>query len=199
MGKKIPKIPKIPVIAVHCPQCEFRILFVQDTKDVGWVSESLKYSLVMVLDVDSMICPKCKAEILLPPAEVMDVERLPPAELFDMERNPLYQQYKQSGLLEVPQLFDLGQRVLCTPDGLDALERAGVEPRVLVGRHATGDWGDLGDDDKTYNDLCVKKGNQVSSAYNIAEGVVVWVVTDADRSKTIIMRSDEFAHLDNED
>ncbi len=45
-------------------------------------------------------------------------------------------------------LFDLGQ-IVATPGALEALQDAGQQPHVFLTRHATGDWGDLDDEDRT--------------------------------------------------
>ena len=67
-------------------------------------------------------------------------------------------------------LFPLGQ-IVATPGALASLEQAGQLPAQLIERHVTGDWGDLADDDKQENDLSVKHGFRILSAYNLETGV----------------------------
>ena len=66
---------------------------------------------------------------------------------------------------------------------------------MLLTRHVTGDWGDLGEEDKKENELSVKKGFRILSAYTLKNGERAWIITEADRSvTTILLPSDsEFA------
>ncbi len=56
----------------------------------------------------------------------------------------------------------------------------------------TGDWGDLDDEDKKENELSVKEGFRILSAYKLETGVKVWVITEWDRSVTTIFLPDEY-------
>ena len=87
--------------------------------------------------------------------------------------------------------FRLG-RLLCTPGAIDALEEAGQEPLVFINRHVTGDWGDLGADDKVENEFSVDKTLRIFSAYHTSKGVKLWVITEADRSATTILLPSEY-------
>jgi len=59
-------------------------------------------------------------------------------------------------------------------------------------RHRRGDWGDLGDEDKNENELSLKAGYRILSAYE-AEGLPkIWIITEADRSATTILFPDEY-------
>ena len=61
-----------------------------------------------------------------------------------------------------------------------------------LARHANGDWGDLGDEDKQENELSLKAGYRLLSAYE-AEGLPkIWIITEADRSATTILFPDEY-------
>lgn len=60
-------------------------------------------------------------------------------------------------------MFPLGQ-VVATPGALEALELAGKQPLEFLTRHAQGDWGDLGDDDKRANDQAIKTGARILSS-----------------------------------
>ena len=88
-------------------------------------------------------------------------------------------------------LFGLGQ-IVGTPGALDAIEEAEQEPFELLLRHVTGDWGDLDDEDKEENELSVKQGFRILSAYNLETDVKVWVITEWDRSVTTILLPDEY-------
>ena len=88
-------------------------------------------------------------------------------------------------------LFRLGQ-IVGTPGALDALSEAEHEPIDLLLRHVTGDWGDLDDEDKKENELSVREGFRILSAYHIETGVKVWVITEWDRSATTILLPEEY-------
>ena len=83
-------------------------------------------------------------------------------------------------------LFRLGQ-IVGTPGALDALIEAKQEPVDLLHRHVTGDWRDLDEEDKKENELSVKEGFRILSAYHLETGVKVWVITEWNRSVTTIL------------
>jgi len=59
-------------------------------------------------------------------------------------------------------------------------------------RHRKGDWGDLSDEDKNENELSLKEGYRLLSAYE-AEGLPkIWIITEADRSATTILFPEEY-------
>lgn len=92
---------------------------------------------------------------------------------------------------ELKPLFRLGH-IVGTPGALDALVEAKQEPIELLLRHVTGDWGDLEDEDKKENELSVKEGFRILSAYNMDTGVKVWVITEWDRSVTTLLLPEEY-------
>jgi hypothetical protein len=61
----------------------------------------------------------------------------------------------------------------------------------LVVRHIHGDWGDLGQEDKQANEEALVTGARIFSAYGKGDGKL-WVITEADRSSTTILRPDEY-------
>jgi hypothetical protein len=85
----------------------------------------------------------------------------------------------------------LGQ-TLATPGALEALEQAGQDPAELLVRHQGGDWGDLDAEDKQENELSLKQGFRLLSAYHLSTGVKVWVITESDRSATTILLPSEY-------
>jgi hypothetical protein len=85
--------------------------------------------------------------------------------------------------------FPLGQ-TLATPGALEALQAAGQDPAELLVRHQGGDWGDLDAEDKQENELSLKQGFRLLSAYYLTTGVKVWVITESDRSSTILLPSE---------
>jgi hypothetical protein len=62
----------------------------------------------------------------------------------------------------------------------------------FLARHVTGDWGDLGDEDKEENELSVEQGFRILSAYKLQGGGKVWVITETDRSATTILLPEEY-------
>ena len=72
----------------------------------------------------------------------------------------------------------LGQ-IVATPGALDALAAAQIAPSSLLRRHAVGDWGDLDAHDRAANAAALHDGSRLLSAYTIAEGVTVWIITEA--------------------
>lgn len=87
--------------------------------------------------------------------------------------------------------FPLGQ-IVATPGALETLEAIGQDPMELIKRHVTGDWGDLVDEDKKENELSLKEGYRLLSAYVLANKVKVWIITEADRSATTILLPEEY-------
>jgi hypothetical protein len=87
--------------------------------------------------------------------------------------------------------FPLGQTV-ATPGALEALRSAGETPLPYLVRHASGDWGDVDEEDKAENELAVKDGLRILSAYRLADGTKIWVITEADRSATTILLPEEY-------
>lgn len=99
--------------------------------------------------------------------------------------------------------FELGS-LFATPGALEALEEARQKTtdwqkapaetaQELFARHECGDWGDLCEGDKAENELSVKEGFRILSAYTLkATGQKLWVITEADRCRTTILRPDEY-------
>ncbi|MGA3116949.1 MAG: hypothetical protein ABSF90_21220 [Syntrophobacteraceae bacterium] len=89
--------------------------------------------------------------------------------------------------------FQPGQ-VVGTPEALQKL----APERVLeiLARHLSGDWGELSEADKEENNLSVREGFRILSAYWIDEADQskgkVWVITEADRSSTCILEPDQY-------
>ena len=58
-------------------------------------------------------------------------------------------------------------------------------------RHASGDWGDLCHEDIQENELSLKEGFRLLSAYKNEEEKI-WIITEADRSATTILFPEEY-------
>ena len=87
--------------------------------------------------------------------------------------------------------FPLG-RVVATPGALAALEKAEQLPAEFLDRHVNGDWGEMPEADKQENELSVEQGFRLLSAYTTSAGDRVWILTEADRSATILMLPEEY-------
>ncbi len=85
----------------------------------------------------------------------------------------------------------LGQ-IVATPGAIQALDEAGEAPLEYLARHAAGDWGEVGAEDWKENDLSVKEGFRVLSAYTLSTGTKIWIITEADRSATTLLLPDEY-------
>lgn len=88
--------------------------------------------------------------------------------------------------------FSLGE-IVATPGAIEAMSEAETGASELLDRHVSGDWGDLGEDDKQENELSVREGFRIFSAYILPKtGIKVWVITEADRSLTTILLPSEY-------
>ena len=83
-------------------------------------------------------------------------------------------------------------RVVATPGALSALEKAEQLPAEFLDRHVNGDWGEVPDADKRENEVAVEQGFRILSAYTTNAGDRIWVLTEADRSATIILLPEEY-------
>jgi len=61
-----------------------------------------------------------------------------------------------------------------------------------LARHAKGDWGDLSQEDKDENELSLKEGFRLLSAYEHPTLPKIWIITEADRSATTVLFPDEY-------
>jgi hypothetical protein len=90
--------------------------------------------------------------------------------------------------------FPLGSCV-ATPGAIRTLEVEDGDWRktaaVYLAHHQGGDWGDVPPEDARENELSVSEGFRVVSSYDVA-GERIWVFTEADRSSTCIMLSEEY-------
>jgi hypothetical protein len=89
----------------------------------------------------------------------------------------------------MPPKFNLGQLV-ATPGALETLDDESFWPYIK--RHACGDWGDVCAEDKAENELSLKQGFRLLSAYTLPCGDRIWIITEADRSATTILLPEEY-------
>ena len=83
-----------------------------------------------------------------------------------------------------PALFTLGE-TSTTRSALERLHALGLKPSDLIVRHQTGDWGDVDEADYALNEESLHEKQRFFSSYEI-EKERFWVLTTADRSRTIV-------------
>ena len=84
--------------------------------------------------------------------------------------------------------FPLGQLVI-THNA--SLRLATEEVLAALHRHANGDWGALCPEDTLANDMALRHGGRLFSAYG--EGKTrFWVITEADRSVTTVLTPQDY-------
>ena len=86
-------------------------------------------------------------------------------------------------------LFELG-KIYSTP----GVERKVSQEEALIslGRHVSGDWGNVGVQDWKENDFALRNDCRILSTYVGGESVTYWIITEADRSATTILLPDEY-------
>lgn len=83
-------------------------------------------------------------------------------------------------------LFPLGS-VVATPGAL----ALGIDFTSYLALHQHGYWGDVGQEDWQENDLSVKEGFRILSAYETGNGRI-WIISESDRSSTTILLPSEY-------
>ena len=87
--------------------------------------------------------------------------------------------------------FALGQTFI-TPGAEEALQIAGQTELEFLRRHMSCDWGELSEEDLEENDVSLKEGFRLLSAYRTCKGQKLWIITEADRSATTILLPSEY-------
>lgn len=101
--------------------------------------------------------------------------------------------------------FPLGQ-IVATPGALELLQETDFSAAALISRHVHGDWGDLCDEDRAENDFAVTRRLRILSCYRLVDAArlaatptekrsslpTIWIITEADRSVTTLLRPDEY-------
>jgi hypothetical protein len=75
-------------------------------------------------------------------------------------------------------IFPLGQ-IVGTPAALDAIADAGQTPEFFLDQHGHGNWGEVCDEDKAFNDQALLDGGRLLSAYRTLKGERIWIITEA--------------------
>jgi len=90
--------------------------------------------------------------------------------------------------------FPLGQLVVTRGVNDKTAEDKAFAVFVLdsLNRHGQGDWGNLCDEDKRENELSLKEGFRLLSAYEKDGLPKIWIITEADRSATTVLFPEEY-------
>ena len=94
--------------------------------------------------------------------------------------------------------FSLGD-VYNTPGAQEIMQRYQINPLQLIGRHVTGDWGDLCTEDAQANEDALQFGSRILSSYVLTPATGehlpparIWLITEADRSVTTLLLPEEY-------
>ncbi len=87
--------------------------------------------------------------------------------------------------------FPLGQ-IVATPGALEALAESGQTPDFFLDKHVQGDWGEVCNEDKKLNDEALLDGSRLLSAYRTLKNERIWVITEADRSSSCLLKPEEY-------
>jgi hypothetical protein len=93
-------------------------------------------------------------------------------------------------------LFPTGQ-VLCTPKAWSEIKRYKADIPTFLKRHVLGDWDNMNGED---NNFSIERGYEICSSYVLATetfkdepfNIKVWVITEEDRSSTMILLPEEY-------
>jgi hypothetical protein len=99
--------------------------------------------------------------------------------------------------------FDLGV-VVATPGALDLMREYPEASANVLSRHRSGDWGEVCEEDARENERSVRHGWRILSVYQLDRALAdaagepadprakLWIITEADRSSTCILRPEEY-------
>lgn len=88
-------------------------------------------------------------------------------------------------------MFALGAEV-ATAAALEVSRAHSIDPWEVVLRHSRGDWGEINGKDQRSNKLALVKGGRLFSSYILNPDVVLWVITQWDRSYTTLLRPEDY-------
>ena len=90
--------------------------------------------------------------------------------------------------------FPLGMTVITA----SVADRVSTDPAFAafafesLARHASGDWGDLCEEDRKENEYSLDKHLRLFSAYKKEGMPKIWIITEADRSVTTTLFPEEY-------
>jgi hypothetical protein len=85
--------------------------------------------------------------------------------------------------------FELGILAI-TPNALNTIHPEDV--LLALVRHGDCDWGDCSSEDAKENDFSVDKHLRILSVYHDRNGVKFWIITEADRSSTMVLLPEDY-------
>ena len=134
------------------------------------------------------VCPDCLQEHLFTDEcgeyELKPGHILPPsAESLGATQEPL--------LSDIRPKFPLGH-IVATPGALEALADSGQTPDFFLEKHVQGDWGEVCSEDKRLNDEALINGDRLLSAYRTLKNIRLWLITEADRSSSCLLKPEEY-------
>lgn len=91
--------------------------------------------------------------------------------------------------VQFPFRLPLGN-IVATPHALDMLEPWDII--AAIERHKTCDWGYVNDEDWQSNDEAYILGERILSSYKSETGTRFWIITEADRSVTVILMAEDY-------
>lgn len=96
--------------------------------------------------------------------------------------------------LRVPEVFFEPGALMMTNGVHTLIEQGLLNAHSYLNRHLTGDWGDIGDEDKLSNQQALQYGERLFSAYEIDAGdqKKLWIITERDRSVTTLLLPCEY-------
>ena len=98
--------------------------------------------------------------------------------------------------LQAPK-FDLGNIVI-TPAALEKIQQSeqgeGPSAAQFLMRHAYGDWGEVGDEDRGARAPALEEEGRLMSVYHLGGRTAqkIWIITEWDRSVTTILLPEEY-------
>ena len=98
-------------------------------------------------------------------------------------------QTRMAGKLIVNPKFPLG-RLVITSNAESTLSANDVQ--LGLQRHASADWGILCKGDWLENELSLRKGYRLLSAYDTSDGTRFWIITEWDRSATTVLLPEDY-------
>lgn len=90
--------------------------------------------------------------------------------------------------------FSIGSLAM-TPAARDLLLQLDANPSTYLQRHATGDWGDVCEEDQQQNDFMSTRDGRLMSVYYLIPGQEdsrIWIITEGDRSYTTILLPEDY-------
>lgn len=90
-------------------------------------------------------------------------------------------------------MLELGNVVVTSgvANWLDELRGRVCDVAAVIKRHASGDWGEVCEEDSKSNDFAAKNDERILSAYTV-DGRKLWVITECDRSVTTVLFPEEY-------